>query len=560
MNKDVIYIDVDDDVTAIIGKIKKAQEKIVALVPPKRAGTLQSAVNLRLLERMAKSDKKQLVLITNNQALVALAANAQIPVAKNLQSKPELAEIAAVIVDDGDDIIDGAELPVGDHADTVKVKDGTRPAPEKSRSDAIDTTVLDIDGEEAGIETAAKLSPSERTAARAATAKKASKKSKIPNFDSFRKRLFIGIGAGVALIALLIWMFVFAPAATVIITASTNAQSVSSTVKLGGTAATDFSTGVISSSAQTEQAEETIEVTATGEKDLGQKATGTVRFSTNDADTALGGATIPAGTTLKTGSGLAFTTDEAVVINQSNYKNAQVGVTAVSGGEEYNGASGSLSGSGSSKISAAFVGSAAGGSTNVVKVVSGADLERAMGELIGKSTDDQKKALIKKLSSDYIVIDSSFTVERGDTTSSPAVDQAAPDGKATLTVPTTYSIQAVAKSELDSYLKASLDAKIDKDTQKIYSTGIDTATLSNFQKAEDGTMTAAVTAIGEVGPTIDEADVKDAVKGLNYGNVQSSLEARDGVKEVDVQFSYFWVTKVPNNPDKIKIEFKVDEQ
>ena len=36
MNKDVIYVDVDDDVTAIIGKIKNAKEKIIALVPPKR--------------------------------------------------------------------------------------------------------------------------------------------------------------------------------------------------------------------------------------------------------------------------------------------------------------------------------------------------------------------------------------------------------------------------------------------------------------------------------------------------------------------------------------------
>ena len=42
MNKDVIYIDVDDDVTAIIGKIKNTNEKIVALVPPKRSGVLQS--------------------------------------------------------------------------------------------------------------------------------------------------------------------------------------------------------------------------------------------------------------------------------------------------------------------------------------------------------------------------------------------------------------------------------------------------------------------------------------------------------------------------------------
>ena len=50
--KDIIYIDVEDDITAIIGKIKESKEKIIALVPPKRIGVLQSAVNLRLLARL----------------------------------------------------------------------------------------------------------------------------------------------------------------------------------------------------------------------------------------------------------------------------------------------------------------------------------------------------------------------------------------------------------------------------------------------------------------------------------------------------------------------------
>ena len=116
MNKDVIYIDGDDDITAIIGKVKASKEKVVALVPPKRIGVLQSAVNLRLLQRAAGSGQKHLVLITNNQALMALAASAKLPVAKNAQSKPEIPEIAALDIDDGEDIIDGAELPVGDHA------------------------------------------------------------------------------------------------------------------------------------------------------------------------------------------------------------------------------------------------------------------------------------------------------------------------------------------------------------------------------------------------------------------------------------------------------------
>ena len=34
MNKDVIYIDVDDDVTAIIGKIKKAKDLNIPILTP----------------------------------------------------------------------------------------------------------------------------------------------------------------------------------------------------------------------------------------------------------------------------------------------------------------------------------------------------------------------------------------------------------------------------------------------------------------------------------------------------------------------------------------------
>ena len=122
MQKDVIYIDVEDDITAIIGKVKAAKEKVVALVPPKRIGVLQSAVNLRLLARTADLSNKHLVLITNNQALLALASSAKIPVAKNLQSKPEIADIPALQVDDDDDIIDGEQLPVGELARTTDVK------------------------------------------------------------------------------------------------------------------------------------------------------------------------------------------------------------------------------------------------------------------------------------------------------------------------------------------------------------------------------------------------------------------------------------------------------
>lgn len=558
MNKDVIYIDVEDDVTAIIGKIKSAKEKIVAVVPPKRSGALQSAVNLRLLNRMAKADKKQLVLITNNDALVALAANSQIPVAKNLQTKPEIADVPALAVDDGDDIIDGADLPVGDHAARVKINDGTRAS--GGRSDAIDSIDVDNDSDTAAPEIISAAAPAYGSARTAKNTGKNGKSGKgrvaIPNFDKFRKRLFIGIGAGVALIALLIWAFVFAPAATVIVTAATTPSPVSATVKLGGTAATDYKSGIVKSSSQSEQKNETVEFEATGKKDVGTKATGTIRFSTSDAATAIGGATIPAGTQLTSSSGVVFTTDSAATISAQNYQNVQVGVTAADNGTNYNGATGAASGA-PSRISATFVEATTGGTSKIATVVSQDDIDRANGQLIGKSTDDEKKALTAKFKNGEKVIDSSFTVDRAAAVSAPAVNAEATSGKATLTIPTTYSIQAIASADLESYLNSSLESQLaNSDDQKVYDTGVSKAGLSNFRKEGD-TLTVAITSTGQIGPKINEDQIKDQVKGKIYGEVQSTLEQINGVQNVDVKFSYFWVRTVPNDTNKIHIQFKV---
>src|SRR3982750_3848561 len=89
-SKDVIYIDVDDEITGIIDKIENSPQKVVALVLPKRAASLQSIVNMKLLARSAGTAGKNTVLITSEQALLPLAGAAGLHVAKNLQSKPEV--------------------------------------------------------------------------------------------------------------------------------------------------------------------------------------------------------------------------------------------------------------------------------------------------------------------------------------------------------------------------------------------------------------------------------------------------------------------------------------
>ena len=93
MKKTTIYIDVDDDIAAIIDKLTSAEQKIVALVLPKRPSVLQGSVNMQLLKKSAEDDTKSLVLITNDDQVIRLAGQSAMHVSGSLQSKPYIPEL-----------------------------------------------------------------------------------------------------------------------------------------------------------------------------------------------------------------------------------------------------------------------------------------------------------------------------------------------------------------------------------------------------------------------------------------------------------------------------------
>src|ERR1700748_992884 len=86
--KEKIYVDVDDEITAIIDKVDTAKGKVVALVLPKRCPVLQSVVNMKLLKRTADNNGKNLVLITNEAGLMPLAGATGLYVASTPTSRP----------------------------------------------------------------------------------------------------------------------------------------------------------------------------------------------------------------------------------------------------------------------------------------------------------------------------------------------------------------------------------------------------------------------------------------------------------------------------------------
>ena len=529
--KDVIYVDIEDDITSIIDKVKGAHAPIVALVPPKRIGVLQSVVNLKLLQRAANSADKRVVLITSDNALSALAAGVAIPVAKNLQSKPEVPEVIAPDADN-EDVINGDELPVGDLAATAPLASA---AIGKGKTTPI-------------------------TSASTAAANAPKKGSKLPDFDTFRKKLFLIIGGSVALIVFVVWAIVFAPHATVAITANTNLLNIDQVLQLKPNATADTTQNVLPVTVKQTKKTISADFEATGKKNVGEKATGTVSFENNDGSPV----NIPAGTKATTSAGFVFTTNTAVTVPKATLTfgiecgadhlcpgTASSGVTATEGGTSYNGASGSVSGS-FGGASAAFTSPASGGTDKTATVVTQADIDKAKQQLQSQDANAIKTDLKKQFDSDMIVIDESFKADAGEPASSPAIDQEAT--KAKLTAETTYTLVGVKRSQLkanfDAYLKTQLTGKQD---QKIYDSGDGSVSFSQFTPVEGG-YNAKVTAQAQVGPKIDEKALKTQLVGKRVGEIQQELETISGIEDVKTSLSPFWVTTAPG-ADKITIKF-----
>ncbi len=542
--KDVIYIDIEDDITAIIDRVKGAKAEIVALVPPKRVGVLQSIVNLKLLKRAAVSAKKRIVLISSDPALASLAGGVKIPTAKNLQSRPEIAAVQTPNSEDVD-VINGSELPVGEVNDALSGKKMPAVAPD-SADKADEKTPPPVN--------------------KAVPLKKNGKSLlKVPDFLSFRKKLLIG-GALLLLLGVLFWWaFWIAPTATVTITARTEVANIDEAVTLDPAASqSDTAAAVLKPLTQQTKKTATTDFIPTGKKDVGEKASGVVLLNNCES---LSPITIPAGTAVSA-NGLNFITASSVTVspvfnsglvcNSNAYDSATaVKVTAQDIGEQYNLQSGTVfavAGQ-SDKVTAKTKDGLSGGSKKQVTVVSDADVEQAKQKLASQNTDEIKASLEKQFSSGTKVLKESFSAAPGAPTVNPAVGTEA--SKATISVETNYSMQAIAQKDLEFLLKAKANEAItNKNEKSVYESGLKGAQLTAYKAIEGGKATIQLKATAYIGAKINEDQLKEKMVGKRYGEIESVVNQIPNVDKIDINFAPFWVSTAPS-ADKITLEFNV---
>lgn len=561
--KETIYVDVDDEITAIIDKLQNAKGKVVALVLPKRATVLQSIVNMKLLKRTADTSGKNLVLITSEAGLMPLAGAVGLYVANTPTSKPAI-PAAPVGPDDETESID----------EPLAINDGNESEDQDFNAEAAAGKSV---GELAAVGAASKLAaddvdesidmsddaPEEAGAAAAATKVvklKKDKKLKVPNFDSFKKRIALAVGGVLLLIVLWVLAAVVLPHATIAIHTDSATIPTNANLMLNTNAKSlDATNGIVPATVQSQQKTSTQQVPATGSQNTGNKATGTVGMTAGACSGDVPGS-ISAGTSLSTG-GHTYTLDSTVNFTPTVSHNkctftgisggsTNIGITALKGGADYNVSSADFSVSGRSDVSTS--GSASGGTDNIVKIVTQSDIDGATSKITASDSGSVKQQLVSNLQSKGLLpVQASFV------SGTPAVTTSAKAGDAadnvTVTSVTNYTMLGVQKSDLKSIVDDNVNKQLDKGKQVILDDGIANAQFTATNQASDTTAAVSMAVKSQVGPDLHIDQLKTQLAGKKSGDVKTFLKATPGVTNVDVHFGPFWVNTVPKKAGKVTI-------
>lgn len=544
--KDVIYIDVDDEITGIIDKVRDSEKKIVALVLPKRATVLQSVVNMKLLKRAASDSKKNLVLITSESGLMPLAGSVGVHVAKSLNSKPEVPDAPRHASAKAEEVEEAGEVDDADVDPSRTVGELSGVAPDDDEDETIE---LDDETEEPEVTEDGKVK------------KVKNKKFKIPNFNKFRLMLGLAAVAVILLAALGYAAAAVWPSAKITIKTDSTAVNSNLTLnlKLDENTDLDVEKAVLKATAQEVEKTLTEEVPATGQKNNGKKATGTVKIINCTAGEALN---IPAGTTVSS-AGQKFVTNTAfsspvgsASCNDSpgleNVTFQYIGITAVNAGVKSNIPAGKFTVTGySSRTEAESGAPTTGGTDEIVKVVSKEDVEKAEQKIAEQNDQAVRQELAAALiEAGQYAIDSTFTAGKPKTELSIEVNQ--PADSVTVTQTIKYTMLGVNQADLQKIIDNDVKDNIDLEKQSITDYGLDEATFSLEGSDSKGAEVALQTTV-VAGAELSVEAIKQQVAGKKAGEAKELIKSNPGVTDVDVEYSPFWVSSIPKKTGKITV-------
>lgn len=570
-----IYLNLEDDITKVVDKLKREKGDEVVLVFPKKSFIFSDSINLRLLKKQIDMLNKKVFILTMDERGQNYAQEAgfelkRMPKTQRAQSfsdirrrttpapktvavmstgfdpepveMPEPAEIApkrkrTAVLKTPSKISKVAAAPL----EPVTAKSKSIKRPNVRISDAAELPVTHVEKQENFF-----LPPDEKIIA--------------PTHKRKTYRAYVVGFVALALIIILLLLLVVLPSANVVIYAKS--QSVSRDIDVIAdvkTQTADSSKLMVPAVAVSETQTITDKFQAKGKKELGSKAEGRVAiYNLTGSPMALKAST----TTLTVGSkSYVFKSDQGnvrPVANASNDASATVAdIIATDGGESFNVPAGTrveitnqAFGSQPQRLYAKTVTQVIGGNSRFVSVVAKEDLAEAQTQLSKKLVENINAKIgsgAKLVEGAYTINVTSFVPNIPEGTESQNFDA---ELQATITGLAFDEVQL--KNMIRQRLLMSLGAG--KELQEV---GSDTVIyqIKNLD-APNGLMQLALHYESNAKPRIEYSDLQNKLAGKSKQEASDLLLANSDIEKVEITVQPVWQRSLPRFGSKIQLEVR----
>ncbi len=528
-----IYLEVDEEITSVIDKMKKTDDFELALVIPKGAPLVQSLVNIKLLQREAEAQGKSISLVTPDKVGRNLAGQVGIPVYHRLSETkaPKEEEEAPEFTRPPIEI-------------QYREKSG-RPQKEKE---------VIIEKEKVG-----EIAESRKKEAEERTKDEPAKKGRTKHI-SFRSNLGLKLIAGIVLLLVLgigTAGAIFLPKTKVIITPKSETESLSFEFNLDkNLTEVDLETATIPAKLIEVEKETTKKYPATGKKTIGEKATGVIRLSGNKADDT----TIPQGTVFYgQSSGKNFISKATKVLPKTvpPYTGTYVDipVEAQNIGEDYNLTSTeTFKISGDSEVSGQNIGAFTGGSSREITVVSSQDIQNAKDSLSEEIYPEIEEELTKKVEPGYKFIKDLSEKEIIETSTSPEEGEEASEFEIKIKVKN--KTLAFAEEDLKKLVSDKIKDKLEG--REIIDEGLsDAGFILDKIDFSDGTATLSLKTDVSLGKKVDQEKLKNKIAGKTINTARKEINKLEDVQSFRLENWPSFYPLLPFSKNKIEIKIEV---
>ena len=575
---EIIYLEPDDDITSVIGRIKEIAPSSVSLVIPRGGNIAQSIVNLKLLKREIEKIDKTVSLVANDKISKNLASQVGISVYSTVQEAKNAKPTAAV----GATSVFGENIRINRYnREDEEVPENTTESAVVDEQDMPEFTPKETEDKKPDLKSKTVNEPREEIpspvhAERPIKHIGTHAPNDAPNGAKFRSRNLssrkkpIIIIASIVVVIALVVSVIFLPkadASIVLKTESIKAEPVITIDK--NIVAVDTKAGAVPGVLVFSEDELTKEFTATGTKNAGTKATGQVVFYNYDYNDT-NPKTIAAGTTL-IASGKNFVTSASATIPVASATivggaikvtpsvSAKVSITASDAGEEYNLAPSRFDISGYSTAQKQLVyaqsdAALSGGTTKKVTVVSDEDLKKAQEETQAELDQKIISAISEKATKDNkIIINQEVKISNNSTESSKKSGEEA----------TTFTFKISAKGETLAYsesqlreaIVAKVNADLPTDQMLVNPDKTELAFDVKESKPDEGKYILTVHFDGKKGKKYDASLIRKQITNQKYGTALATISNLSDVEKATLTIWPKFVPRTPLINSRVNVKF-----